>query len=243
MDNQSPGLNFSLGNFLGAPDLDIVTVDVIAGASTAFYGPSAFNGVISMQTKDPFQFTGLSASLKAGERNLTEFSMRWAAKVNEKFAYKINVFALKADDWEANNMDPTDISRDDATNPGGYEEETEDDPSGQFSLGDHRSLDEVIRDVASMGYIPSFCTACYRVNRTGEHFMEFSVPGFIKRYCSANAILTLAEYIMDYAKESTATKGWKVIDKQLEELKDQKNLDEIKIRIERIKKGERDLYF
>lgn len=121
VDNQSPGLNFSLGNFLGAPDLDIVTVDVIAGASTAFYGPSAFNGVISMQTKDPFQFTGLSASLKAGERNLTEFSMRWAAKVNEKFAYKINVFALKADDWEANNMDPTDISRDNATNPGGYD--------------------------------------------------------------------------------------------------------------------------
>ena len=118
---ESPGLNFSLGNFLCAPDLDIVTVDVIAGASTAFYGPSAFNGVISMQTKDPFQFTGLSASLKAGERNLTEFSMRWAAKVNEKFAYKINVFALKADDWEANNMDPTDISRDDATNPGGYD--------------------------------------------------------------------------------------------------------------------------
>ena len=121
VDNQSPGLNFSLGNFLGAPDLDIVTVDVIAGASTAFYGPSAFNGVIAMQTKDPFQFTGLSASLKAGERNLTEFSLRWAAKVNEKFAYKINVFALKADDWEASNMDPTDVSRDDATNPGGYD--------------------------------------------------------------------------------------------------------------------------
>lgn len=121
VDNQSPGLNFSLGNFLGAPDLDIVTVDVIAGASTAFYGPSAFNGVIAMQTKDPFQFTGLSASLKAGERNLTEFSVRWAAKVNEKFAYKINVFALKADDWQANNMDPTEVSRDDATNPGGYD--------------------------------------------------------------------------------------------------------------------------
>ena len=121
VDNQSPGLNFSLGNFLGAPDLDIVTVDVIAGASTAFYGPSAFNGVIAMQTKDPFQFTGLSASLKAGERNLTEFSARWAAKVNEKFAYKINVFALKADDWQANNMDPTEVSRDDATNPGGYD--------------------------------------------------------------------------------------------------------------------------
>ncbi len=121
VDNQSPGLNFSLGNFLGAPDLDIVSVDVIAGASTAFYGPSAFNGVISMTTKDPFDFTGISSSLKVGERNLTEFSVRWAAKVNEKFAYKINLFALKADDWEAGNMTATDISADNELNPGGYD--------------------------------------------------------------------------------------------------------------------------
>lgn len=121
VDNQSPGLNFSLGNFLGAPDLDIVGVDVIAGASTAFYGPSAFNGVISMSTKDPFMFTGLSSSIKVGERNLTEVSVRWAEKVNEKLAYKINLFALKADDWEAGNMAPTDISRDGITNPGGYD--------------------------------------------------------------------------------------------------------------------------
>ena len=121
VDNQSPGLNFSLGNFLGAPDLDIVSVDVIAGASTAFYGPSAFNGVISMTTKDPFDFTGISSSLKVGERNLTEFSVRWADKVNEKFAYKINLFALKADDWEAGNMTATDISADNELNPGGYD--------------------------------------------------------------------------------------------------------------------------
>lgn len=121
VDNQSPGLNFSLGNFLGAPDLDIVTVDVIAGASTAFYGPSAFNGVISMTTKDPFNFTGISSSLKVGERNLTELSVRWADKVNEKFAYKINLFALKADDWEAGNMTATDISADNELNPGGYD--------------------------------------------------------------------------------------------------------------------------
>lgn len=121
VDNQSPGLNFSLGNFLGAPDLDIVGVDVIAGASTAFYGPSAFNGVISMTTKDPFLFTGLSSSIKVGERNLTEVSVRWADKVNDKFAYKINLFALKADDWEAGNMDPTDISLDGIENPGGYD--------------------------------------------------------------------------------------------------------------------------
>ena len=121
VDNQSPGLNFSLGNFLGAPDLDIVSVDVIAGASTAFYGPSAFNGVISMTTKDPFHFTGISSSVKVGERALTEVSVRWADKVNEKFAYKINLFALRANDWEANNMDATDVSADGPTNPGGYD--------------------------------------------------------------------------------------------------------------------------
>jgi len=113
----------------------------------------------------------------------------------------------------------------------------------QFKINDDRSLAEVIDELLDDSYLPSFCTACYRLGRTGEHFMEFSVPGFIKRYCTANAVLTLAEYIMDYAKESTATKGWKVIGKQLEELKDQKNIEEIKDRIERIKQGERDLYF
>lgn len=113
----------------------------------------------------------------------------------------------------------------------------------QFKINDDRSLAEVIDELLDDSYLPSFCTACYRLGRTGEHFMEFSVPGFIKRYCTANAVLTLAEYIMDYGQESTAIKGWKVIEKQLVELKDQKNIEEIKDRIERIKQGERDLYF
>ncbi len=58
-------------------------------------------------------------------------------------------------------------------------------------------------------YLPSFCTSCYRMGRTGEHFMEFSVPGFIKRFCSPNAILTLAEYICDYAQEKLLKRGGK----------------------------------
>ncbi len=113
----------------------------------------------------------------------------------------------------------------------------------QFMINDSRSLNEIIDELLTDGYMPSFCTACYRKGRTGEHFMEFSVPGFIKRYCSPNAILTLAEYIMDYAPEDTAKKGWKVIDDNINDLKDFKRLDEVKIRIERIKAGERDLYF
>jgi len=113
----------------------------------------------------------------------------------------------------------------------------------QFKINDDRSLSEVIDELLDDSFLPSFCTACYRLGRTGEHFMEFSVPGFIKRYCSANAILTLAEYIEDYAKESTAKKGWQVIEKQLNDLKDYQSIDEIKNRINRIKEGERDLYF
>ncbi|MCT4623742.1 MAG: carboxypeptidase-like regulatory domain-containing protein, partial [Schleiferiaceae bacterium] len=125
VDNQAPGLNFSLGNFLGASELDVVNVDVIAGASTAFYGPNAFNGVISMTTKNPYNFQGLSASLKVGERSLTEVAVRWADAIKnkngeEKFAYKINLFMLRANDWEADNYDPVTDSDYPATNPGRF---------------------------------------------------------------------------------------------------------------------------
>jgi 2-iminoacetate synthase len=103
------------------------------------------------------------------------------------------------------------ISAGSRTNPGGYEEETEDDYSGQFSLGDHRSLDEVIRDVASMGYIPSFCTACYRLGRTGQDFMDLAKPGDIKLHCGPNALSSFKEYLMNYASAETVKIGDKLI--------------------------------
>jgi len=111
VDNQAPGLNFSLGNFLGSSDLDVTKVDLIQGASSAFYGPNAFNGVISMETKNPFIHKGLSVSLKSGERNLWEGAIRWADAFKNKkgedfFAYKLNFFHLRANDWEANNYEP-----------------------------------------------------------------------------------------------------------------------------------------
>ncbi len=127
VDNQAPGLNFSLGNFLGANELDITTVDIIAGASTAFYGPGAFNGVISMTTKDPFLFQGLSFSQKVGERSLSETAVRYAESFKlfsdkrDDFAFKINLFYLRADDWEADNFDPVDDSPVDRDNPGRYD--------------------------------------------------------------------------------------------------------------------------
>ena len=72
-----------------------------------------------------------------------------------------------------------------------------------------RSLSDVIDELLTNDYLPSFCTSCYRMGRTGEHFMEFSVPGFIKRFCTPNAILTLSEYICDYATDEVAEKDGK----------------------------------
>ena len=112
----------------------------------------------------------------------------------------------------------------------------------QFKINDPRSLAEVIDELLTNDYLPSFCTSCYRMGRTGEHFMEFSVPGFIKRFCTPNAILTLSEYICDYAKGDTVGKGWKVIEKNLGKLEPDV-AGSTREKIEKIKKGERDLYF
>ncbi|KAF0197924.1 MAG: iron-only hydrogenase maturation rSAM protein HydG [Bacteroidetes bacterium] len=116
----------------------------------------------------------------------------------------------------------------------------------QFQINDNRSLNEIIDELVSNDFLPSFCTACYRRGRTGEHFMEFSVPGFIKRFCSPNAMLTLAEYLEDYAPADTKKKGWEVIEKNLDELQeheDSVNINELRIRLLRVQSGERDLYF
>ncbi|MCC6540953.1 MAG: carboxypeptidase-like regulatory domain-containing protein, partial [Flavobacteriales bacterium] len=126
VDNQSPGLNFSLGNFLGASELDVMKVDLIVGASSAYYGPNAFNGVISMTTKDPYQFRGLSAMVKTGERNLVESGIRYAhvfkgKQGRERSALKFNLYYFQAQDWVADNLAATEASDADEVNPGGYD--------------------------------------------------------------------------------------------------------------------------
>ncbi len=126
VDNQSPGLNFSLGNFLGSSELDVLKADLIVGASSAFYGPNAFNGVLSMETKNPFFQKGLSAQVKVGERNLLETAIRYADAVKNKkgqawLAYKVNLFRLQAYDWVADNYDPVDGTKTGRKNPGRYD--------------------------------------------------------------------------------------------------------------------------
>lgn len=126
VDNQAPGLNFSLGNFLGTSELDINKVELVVGASSAFYGPNAFNGVIAMETKDPFYHNGLSAMVKYGERNMLKSAIRWGQAIDNKdgdpfFAYKLNFEYLQANDWEADNYDPVDGSQVESDNPGGFD--------------------------------------------------------------------------------------------------------------------------
>lgn len=126
VDNQAPGLNFSLGNFLGAPELDVNKVEIIQGASSSFYGPNAFNGVIAMETKNPFYSEGLSAQIKVGERNLINPEIRWADSFKNKdgkktVAYKFTLSYLQADDWEAENNAAVDGSPTPAGNPGGWD--------------------------------------------------------------------------------------------------------------------------
>jgi 2-iminoacetate synthase len=113
----------------------------------------------------------------------------------------------------------------------------------QFQISDNRSLSEVMDELIENEYLPSFCTACYRTGRTGEHFMEFSVPGFIKRYCTPNALLTMAEYLEDYARNGTREKGYQLIARNLAEMEEDGFKAKLKERLELVKKGERDLYF
>ena len=114
----------------------------------------------------------------------------------------------------------------------------------QFQLGDIRSLDEVMGELISDGYLPSFCTSCYRVGRTGEHFMEFSIPGFIKEFCTPNALLTLTEYLVDYASPQTRTAGERMIAQELSRMADGDMKSMVARRLQLIRDGQgRDQYF
>ncbi|MFC1467434.1 [FeFe] hydrogenase H-cluster radical SAM maturase HydG [Verrucomicrobiota bacterium] len=113
----------------------------------------------------------------------------------------------------------------------------------QFVLNDGRSLDQVIRELCEAGQIPSFCTACYRKGRTGEHFMEFAVPGFVKRYCTPNAVLTFLEYLQDYCSPETLNAGMAQIDREIENMEESPQKQTLLERMDQIRAGERDLNF
>lgn len=119
VDNQTPGLNFAVGNLFGASDIDMESAEIIPGAASVLYGPDAFNGALLMHTKDPFQYQGLTLQVKSGlnhigedgvdPKGLYDFAIRYAKAFNNKFAFKVNASYLTGTDWYANNY--TDINQ------------------------------------------------------------------------------------------------------------------------------------
>ena len=132
------------------------------------------------------------------------------------------------------------ISAGSRTNPGGYSDDQHDDEA-QFSLGDHRHLDEVVRDVSDLDYIPSFCTACYRLGRTGADFMDLAKPGEIKGHCDPNALSTFQEYLEDYASPEAKAAGEAAIARQLDVM-EPGAAERSRKMIAMVKSGKRDVF-
>ena len=136
------------------------------------------------------------------------------------------------------------ISGGSRTSVGGYaEEEPEQESSAQFDLSDHRSLDEVVRWLMELGHVPSFCTACYREGRTGDRFMTLCKSGQIHNCCLPNALMTLKEYLEDYASPETRAIGEKTIAREMNSIPREKTRQIVAERLEKIAAGERDFRF
>jgi len=135
------------------------------------------------------------------------------------------------------------ISAGSCTSPGGYNDKAEE--TGQFKLYDNRNLEEIVTEAVQAGYLPSFCTSCYRQARTGRDFMELAKLGDIKPYCQANALLTLAEYLINYGSEQLQADGFKLIDQKINEVreKNQALANKISNKLDQLKDDKYDLYF
>ena len=142
------------------------------------------------------------------------------------------------------NLGISQISGGSRTSVGGYvHPESESESSAQFDVSDHRTLDEVVAWLMELGYVPSFCTACYREGRTGDRFMSLCKAGQIQNCCLPNALMTLKEYLMDYASDRTRAIGEPLIGKQLAGITNEKVLSVVRDRLKRIEEGERDFRF
>lgn len=144
---------------------------------------------------------------------------------------------------ETYSLGVSQISAGSRTNPGGYaaDAKTEKFDESQFQLGDHRNLDEVVVDLAQMGYIPSFCTGCYRVGRTGDHFMEWAKSGKIHEKCGPNALSTFLEYLTDYASQNTKELGKTAIAAELKRMPERDRNMSLRL-IAKVNAGKRDCY-
>jgi len=133
------------------------------------------------------------------------------------------------------------ISAESNTSPGGYSVSEAEQAGGQFSLGDHRSLDQIVGTLINHDYIPSFCAACYRMERTGEAFMQLAKPGTIKGKCSMNALVTLKEYLDDFASLPVKQAGYKMITRYFKQLEPSEQ-ERLKLFFAHVDSGLRDEY-
>ena len=133
------------------------------------------------------------------------------------------------------------ISAGSRTDPGGYKDGDGDPQGSQFQLGDHRSVEEVVTDVVKLGYTPSFCTACYRLGRTGQDFMDLAKPGEIKYHCQPNALSTFLEYLCDYAGPQAKSAGEKLISIELQRMDQQQTACTLPM-LNQVRRGERDVF-
>jgi outer membrane receptor protein involved in Fe transport len=200
MDNQAPGLNFSVGNIVGIPELDLESVELLPGAASALYGPNAINGILLMNSKSPFLYQGLSVNARSGlmdQKDRTnpatgfyDFSMRYAKAINDKLAFKVNMSYLKADDWQANDfrdqslLNASRLNRGDrVTNPG-Y--------NGVNVYGDETNvnMNSVAQSMISAGALPAAVLPLIPqtfVSRTG--YKESDIADYGTKSLKLNAAL------------------------------------------------------
>ena len=144
------------------------------------------------------------------------------------------------------NLGISQISAGSKTTIGGYKQALNDkadvEQPGQFSLNDCRSSGEIIKDVIKQGFTPSFCTSCYRLGRVGGDFMDQAKPGLIKQFCHPNALMTLKEYLADYADEETQIMGNNLIDNEIIKIENEKVRELTRVNMRNIEMGNRDIY-
>jgi outer membrane receptor protein involved in Fe transport len=218
MDNQAPGLNFSVGSVVGLTELDVESVELLSGASSALYGPGGMNGAIIISGKDPFKYQGLSAQVKTGIMNLGNSardasgyyntSLRWAKKVNEKFAFKVGAELIQAKDWVANDYRDYDrLSTTGSVKPG--TRETDPNYDGVNVYGDETTIDikaNVLNPLAQAApfyapYIKSL-PASIPVSRTGydekdvinPNTVDFKLSGMLSYKLTSRLALNAEGY-------------------------------------------------
>ncbi|MFL0684950.1 MAG: TonB-dependent receptor [Algoriphagus aquaeductus] len=199
MDNQAPGLNFSVGNIVGISELDLESVELLPGASSALYGPNAINGILLMTSKNPFQYQGLSANVRTGLMHESgrsqpgtgfyDFSARYAKAFSDKVAFKMNVGYLRADDWQANDFRDQSLANgfgfdgNRGTNPGynGVNIYGDESTQNMFTVG--QSLVQAgLLPQAALGIIPQT-----QVSRTG--YAERDLADYNTKSLKLNAAL------------------------------------------------------